>query len=120
MHVDVGVGCALVFAASWWYQFDKPAPSTIVRTKGGPIGVKPPPVSNPCPRCKGTGKSPCGHCGGRGRLNFRETAVLKKGAHPHWCRSCMGSGRWHCERCMGTGVKRDKIGFRLKEPEAAD
>lgn len=33
MHVDVGTGCVLVFTASWWYNFKRPAPSTVVRTK---------------------------------------------------------------------------------------
>jgi hypothetical protein len=38
--------------------------------------------------------------------------MLPPGVWPVWCRDCRASGRWHCERCLGTGVKREPLGFR--------
>ena len=53
---------------------------------------------NPCPRCQGTGKVTCGDCRGKGRLNYRDAAMLPPGAWPEWCTVCRVSGRWYCER----------------------
>ncbi|KAK9816738.1 hypothetical protein WJX72_004392 [[Myrmecia] bisecta] len=65
----------------------------------------------------GRGKTTCGECKGRGRVNYIDRAMLPKGAWPQWCTACRGSGLWFCERCMGTGVKRNPIGFRLSADE---
>ena len=55
-------------------------------------------ASNPCSRCRGTGKVTCGDCRGKGRLNYRDAAMLPSGAWPEWCMVCRASGRWYCER----------------------
>ena len=34
------------------------------------------------------------------------------------CPSCRASGRWCCAKCMGTGVRRQPIGFRVPSEEA--
>lgn len=51
---------------------------------------------------------------GKGRLNYRSAAMLPKGAHYEWCPHCRASGRWVCSACMGTGRRRDPIGFRIE------
>ncbi|KAL4428300.1 hypothetical protein ABPG75_002389 [Micractinium tetrahymenae] len=83
-----------------------------VQTQRGLPLFKPVVGSPPCPACSGSGKTTCGDCRGKGRLNYRGTAMLPQGVWPQWCPSCRASGRWCCARCMGTGVKRQPIGFR--------
>lgn len=69
----------------------------------------------PCVICKGKGKVRCNRCCGRGRLNFKEMAMLPKGEWPQWCWDCRGCGLSYCTRCLGTGEKRGIIGFHFPD-----
>ncbi|GAB4814424.1 hypothetical protein N2152v2_001470 [Parachlorella kessleri] len=80
----------------------------VVLTQRGSTHIRQDIPDRPCPACQGTGKVL-----GKGRVNFRDEAMLPRGAWPEWCPCCRASGRWYCERCMGTGVRREPIGFRL-------
>jgi hypothetical protein len=53
-------------------------------------------------------------CRGKGRLNYRGAAMLPQGAWPAWCPNCRASGKWFCPKCMGTGERREPIGFRIE------
>lgn len=69
----------------------------------------------PCVICKGQGRVKCHRCAGRGRLNFKEQAMLPKGEWPQWCWDCRGCGMSYCTRCLGTGEKRGVIGFHFPD-----
>ncbi|EFN55181.1 hypothetical protein CHLNCDRAFT_57961 [Chlorella variabilis] len=101
--------------------FPEPQPSMrgplLVETQPGIPTFQPFIADTPCPHCGGRGKVTCGDCRGKGRLNYRATAMLPQGVWPQWCPSCRASGRWCCPRCMGTGVRRQPIGFRILEEE---
>lgn len=72
----------------------------------------------PCVVCKGGGRVKCNRCSGRGRLNFKEQAMLPKGEWPQWCWDCRGCGMSYCTRCLGTGEKRGIIGFHFPDNES--
>lgn len=71
----------------------------------------------PCVVCKGQGRVKCHRCAGRGRLNFKEQAMLPKGEWPQWCWDCRGCGMSYCTRCLGTGEKRGVIGFHFPDED---
>ena len=70
-----------------------PAPC-VVQTQRGLNTVRYPVPPNPCPTCGGTGRSTCGSCRGKGRLNFQDAAMLPKGVWPQWCERARWGGGW--------------------------
>lgn len=67
-----------------------------------------------CAHCRGTGRQVCEYCSGLGRTNYRDRAVLPKGVWPQWCSRCIRcSGETVCGYCLGSGKKREPIGFRV-------
>ncbi|KAL0022077.1 hypothetical protein WJX79_003385 [Trebouxia sp. C0005] len=106
--------------AAWsGFSSSKPPEPVWVETHRGVPNVAVVKPENPCKVCLGKGKVTCGTCEGKGRTNGLQYRMLPSGMWPTWCKSCRGSGLWYCQRCMGTGVKRDPIGFRLPH-EASD
>eukprot|EP00873_Tetraselmis_striata_P004916 jgi/Tetstr1/425180/TSEL_015641.t1 len=108
--------CGLTFLASWKLTSPAARPTARwVQTQRG-IPNKPANISreteNPCNVCGGVGRTNCWTCNGRGRVNFLDEAVLPQGELPVWCSYCRG-GLVYCDGCMGTGVKREPIGFRV-------
>uniref|UniRef100_A0A061SD15 Hsp40 cysteine-rich domain superfamily n=1 Tax=Tetraselmis sp. GSL018 TaxID=582737 RepID=A0A061SD15_9CHLO len=113
----VGGLCSAAFALSWKATSAQDAPRPLyVRTKRGVPNSSPNVCSekeNPCEHCMGLGRTSCWSCNGRGRVNHTDDAMLPKGVFPVWCRNCRGGGLVYCNWCMGTGVRREPIGFRL-------
>ena len=74
-------------------------------------------VTNPeeqCQECSGTGKTVCLVCHGKGRVNYIDKNVLPAGEWPKWCTHCIRcTGMTCCGLCLGTGKKREPIGFRV-------
>jgi hypothetical protein len=75
-------------------------------------------VTNPeeqCQECSGTGKTVCLVCHGKGRVNRIDKNVLPAGEWPKWCTHCIRcTGMTCCGLCLGTGKKREPIGFRVQ------
>lgn len=86
-----------------------------VKTQRGHVFFKVQIPDDPCPQCGGTTKSTCGECSGKGRINYKDRAMLPKGVWPAWCLACRGTGKWYCHGCMGTGKRRGTIGFRWSD-----
>ena len=74
----------------------------------------------PCVVCRGHGRVKCNRCSGRGRLNFKDQAMLPKGKWPQWCWDCRGCGMSYCTRCLGTGEKTCVIGFHFSDDESSN
>ncbi|KAI3428595.1 hypothetical protein D9Q98_007418 [Chlorella vulgaris] len=89
----------------------------LVQTQRGTPTFVPVVADVPCRHCEGLGKTTCGDCRGKGRINHRGATMLPAGVWPQWCPTCRASGRWCCLRCMGTGVRRQPIGFRVEPVE---
>lgn len=67
-----------------------------------------------CSHCQGTGQQVCAYCNGTGRTNYKDRVMLPKGVWPMWCSRCIRcSGMTICSCCLGSGEKREPIGFRV-------
>lgn len=67
-----------------------------------------------CEHCHGTGLVLCQFCKGTSRVNFVDSVTVPKGEWPMWCRRCIRcSGKTVCGFCLGSGQKREPIGFRV-------
>lgn len=68
-----------------------------------------------CQYCHGTGLTVCQYCKGTSRVNrLKDDVIIKRGAWPIWCTRCIRcSGKTVCGFCLGTGKKREPIGFRV-------
>lgn len=67
-----------------------------------------------CHHCEGTGLTTCQYCRGTSRINYLDAVTVPKGAWPMWCTRCIRcSGKTVCGFCLGTGKKREPIGFRV-------
>lgn len=98
---------------SLWRQRQFSHHSVWVNTSKGVSNTKAIIPGEACKICQGSRKVTCCNCGGVGRTNCRDQAVLPSGVSPRWCYVCRGSGRSVCPRCLGTGVKPKAVGFRL-------
>jgi DnaJ-class molecular chaperone len=71
-------------------------------------------TDNRCSHCQGSGRQVCAYCEGTGRTNFKGRVMLPKGVWPVWCSRCIRcSGMTICSCCLGSGKKREPIGFRV-------
>jgi hypothetical protein len=119
LHTGVGEPAASNGAAGAapapWAPLSEPAPRPprLVQTQRGETHLEPPPPEDPCPDCGGCGRARCVQCHGKGRLNYRAAAALPSGVWPEWCMACRASGRSCCAACLGTGARREPIGFRI-------
>lgn len=67
-----------------------------------------------CQHCHGTGLVICQFCKGTSRVNYLDKKTVPQGEWPMWCTKCIRcTGRTICEFCLGSGKKREPIGFRV-------
>jgi hypothetical protein len=74
-----------------------------------PQGGSPGPVSSPCGQCGGTGRMPCSSCGARGSW-YDPPQGASGAAELRTCGACLSSGRVSCVSCGGTGRAQALIG----------
>lgn len=78
----------------------------------------------PCDTCNGTGakdgkKTTCPHCGGSGKISFRQGFMSFVQTCPH----CGGSGeiiKEKCKDCGGDGFKEQSATIKIQIPEGVD
>jgi len=73
-----------------------------------------PKVQDCCEHCHGTGLVVCQFCKGTSRVNYVDKSTVPKGEWPMWCTTCIRcTGKTICGFCLGSGKKREPIGFRV-------